>query len=74
MSKTHSELKPDWATLQEALPEGCKLLATGGNSGRAPGETTTVQERNHQAAEDPVALFSGSSLNDCEHHDEKVLL
>lgn len=50
------------------------FLATGGNAGRGPGETTAAQERKHQAAEDPVALFSSSSLNDCELHDAKVLL
>ena len=48
-SKTDSKLKPGWAALQEALPEECKLLATGGNSGRAPGETMTVQQQKHQA-------------------------
>lgn len=65
-SKTHSKLKPGQAALQEALPEGCERLATGGNSRRAPGETTTVQEQKQQVAEDPVALFATtSSLNDC---------
>lgn len=50
------------------------FLATGGNSGRAPGAIMTVQEQKQQAAEDPVAPFSSSSLNDCEQLDEKLLL